>query len=217
MKHIKTRIRTNTRAGKAAQKVAGVSVAELQKALTGDQATLQKLGSMYREGQMAAALMPAITETVKTKIKNESDWNKFLGELVASGSKAEVDIQKAKRQASFANIKYLDDMDELREQFKASLEMEKGRHSWAIDYNRARLFADMVIQDVEGQVRLLEQGSRIQLKQLQENQNHELKVAEHLLEYGDNADLSLIHKRDYQAEVKSPMGIIRRLRNALGI
>ena len=217
MKHIKTRIRTNTRAGKAAQRVAGVTVAELQKALTGDRTTLQKLGSMYQEGKMAAVLMPAIIETIKTKINNEQEWNRFLGEFVTDGSKAEVVIQGAKRQASFANVKYLDEMFELREEFKASLEMERGRHNWAVDYNRAKLFADMIIQDVEGKVRLLEQGSRIQLKQLNENQSYELKVAQHLLEHGDNADLSLIHKRDYAAQVKSPMGIVRRLRNALGI
>ncbi|WP_414755585.1 hypothetical protein [Anabaena sp. CCY 9910] len=217
MKHIKTRINTKTRAAKAAQRVAGVTVAELQQALTGDQVALKKLGSMYREGKMAAALMPAIIETIKTKVTNEQEWNKFLGEFVSSGSKAEVEIQKAKRESSFANVRYLDDMFELKEQFKASLEMERGRHNWTVDYNRAKLFADMVIQDVEGQVRLLEQGSRIKLKQMNEDQAYELKTAQHLLEYGDSADLSLIHKRDYAEKVSSPSGVIRRLRNALGI
>ncbi len=66
MKHIKTRINTKTRAGNAAVRVAGVSVADLDKALQGDQAMLQKLGSMYREGKMAATLMPAII-TVKAR------------------------------------------------------------------------------------------------------------------------------------------------------
>ncbi|MDZ8138860.1 MAG: hypothetical protein RM049_26750 [Nostoc sp. DedQUE04] len=217
MKHIKTRIKTNSRAGKAAERVAGVTVEELKKALTGDQATLKKLGSMYQEGKMAAALMPSIIETVKTKIGNEREWNKFLGEFVTDGSKAEVDIQKAKRDASLSNIKYLNGMSELSEQFKAALEMEQGRHGWAIDYNRAKLLADMIIQDVEGQVRLAEQRSRIYLKQIKEDEVYELKVAQHLLENGDRADLSLIHKRDYSAIAKSPVGIFQRLRNALGI
>lgn len=217
MKYVKTRINTRTRAGNAAQRVSGVTVAELQKALTGDQATLRKLGAMHREGKMAATLMPAIIETMKTKISNEREWNKFLGEFVATGSKAEVDIQKAKRQASFANVEYMYDMSELKEQFKASLEMERGRHNWAIDYNRAKLFADLIIQDVEGRVRVLEQGSRIQLKQIQEDQVYELKSAEHLLTNGEKADLSLIHKRDYQSAVEKPSNIIQRLRNALGI
>ena len=217
MKHIKTRINTKTRAGKAAQRVAGVSVSELQRALTGDHAVLQKLGSMYQEGKMAQALMPAIIETVKTKITNEQEWNKFLGEFVTDGSKAEVNIQKAKRQASFANIKYWDDMNEMSEQFKAQTEIENKRHEWAIDYNRAKFFADMIFQDVEGQVKILEQKSRIQMKQLGENQAYELKTAQHLLEHGEGADLSLIHKREYVSAANSPGGIVRRFRNALGI
>lgn len=217
MKYIKTRINTRTRAGKAAQRVAGVSVSELERALTGDHAVLQKLGAMYQEGKMAATLMPAIIETVKTKITNEQEWNKFLGEFVADGSKAEVDIQKAKRQASFANVKYWDDMQELREQFKAQMEIETGRHEWAIDYGRAKFLADMIIQDVEGKVRLLEQRSRVEMKQLQEDEAYEIKAAQHLLEHGDNSNLALIHKRDYGAVARSPIGVMQRLRNALGI
>jgi hypothetical protein len=217
MKHIKTRINTRTRAGKAAQRVAGVTVAELQQALIGDQNVLRKLGSMYNEGKMAATLMPAIIETVKTKITNEQEWNKFLGEFVADGSKAEVNIQKAKRQASFANVKYWDDMVELREQFKAQMEIETGRHEWAIDYGRAKLLADLIIQDVEGKVRLLEQRSRVELNQIQENRAYELKTAQHLLENGEQSDLTLIHKRDYEAAARNPLGVMQRLRNALGI
>lgn len=217
MKHIKTRINTGTKAAVAAQRIAGVSVEELKQALTGDQAVLRKLGDMHQEGKMAAALMPAITETIRTKISNEQEWNKFLAEMVSSGSKAAVDIDKGKRQASYANVKYLHDMSEMSEQFKAQMELEQGRHRWAIDYSRAKLFADLIIQDVEGRVRSLDQLSKVQLKQMTEDKNHELKAAQHLLEYGEGADLSLIQKRDYQGQINSPMGIIKRFRNALGI
>ncbi|MFN6560066.1 MAG: hypothetical protein RMY28_009680 [Nostoc sp. ChiSLP01] len=217
MKHIKTRINTRTRASKAAQRVAGVTVAELQRALTGDHTVLQKLGSMHQEGKMAATLMPAIIQTIKTKINNEQEWNKFLGEFVTDGSKAEVEIQKAKRQASFANVKYWDDMQELSEQSKAQMEIENERHKWAIDYGRAKFLADMIIQDVESKVRLLEQRSRIELKQIQEDRAYELKTTQHLLENGQQSNLSLIHKRDYVAEARSPVGVIQRFRNVLGI
>jgi alcohol dehydrogenase class IV len=217
MKHIRTRISTKTRAIKAAEKVAGVTVGDLEKALTGDHAVLQKLGSMYNEGKMAAALMPAVIETVKTKIQNEKQWNKFLGEFVSEGSRAEVEIQKAKHQSAFANVSYLDNMQELKEQFKSQMELENGRYKQAIDYNRVKFFADLIIQDVEAKVRLVEQRSRIKLKQIQEDRAYELKTAQHLLENGDRSNLDLIHKRDYEATAKSPIGVLRRFRNALGI
>jgi hypothetical protein len=217
MKHIKTRINTRTRAGRAAQRVAGVSVGELQKALTGDQTVLRKLGSMYQEGKMAQTLMPAIIETVKTKINNEQEWNKFLGEFVTDGSKAELEIQKAKRQASYTNVKYWDDMNELSEQFKAQMELQNQGHKWRIDYGRAKLIADMIVQNVEGEIRVLEQRSRIELKQMQEDEAYQLKAAQHLLANGDNANLELIHKRDYAAVAKSPVGVMQRFRNVLGI
>lgn len=217
MKHIKTRINHKTKAGKAAQKIGGVSVSQLQNALKGDQTVLKKLGSIYREGKMAEALMPAIMETMKTKIKNEKDWNTFLADYVSDGSKAEIDIQKAQNKASLSNAKYVHGMKELTEETKATWELEKGRHKFAIDYNRAKLFAELVFQEVEGKVKVEGQGTRLKQKQIDEEFDYQLKASEHLLEYGDDADLGLIQKRDYAAKVNSPWAVIKRARNALGI
>jgi hypothetical protein len=215
LKHIKTQVNTNTTAGKAAEKVGGLTVAQLQSALKGDQKVLKTLGSIKREGDMAKALMPAIIETMKTQIENERDWNKFLGEYVESGSKADLDIQNAQNKASLANAKYTHGKKESDEQFRAAWELEKGRHQFAIDYNRAKLFADMIVQRVNGNVQQLEQGSRLKLQQLDADQKYELQVAEHLLEYGDQADLSLIHKRNY-GEANSP-NLWQRVKNQIGI
>lgn len=217
MRHIRTRINTKTKAAQAAQRVAGVSIQELKAALSGDKVCLQKLGSIHREGKLTATLMPLVTDIVNTKVKNEKDWNKFLGEFVAAGSNAESTIQLARSQSNLANTRYLHSTKELNEQHRGQKELEKGRHRYAINYNRAKLFVDALTQDVEGRIRIQEQGAKIRLKQMGEDLSHEAKVAQHLLEYGDAADISLIQKRDYAAEMNNPLRVFQRVKNALGI
>lgn len=216
MKFLKTRINTNTKAGKAAQEVGSFTVDELKSALKGDQKALTKLYEMQREGEMAKVVMPAIIETIGTKVENEKEWNKFLGEYVQKGSQAELTIQKSMNTASLSNAKFVNGMKEIEEEFKSAWELEKGRHKWQIDYGRAKLFADLIFQDIDGKVKVLEQGSRFQQQQLAENKAFELKQAETLLKYGEDG-LNTIHKRDYIEAVKQPLGILGRIRNALGI
>jgi hypothetical protein len=217
VKHIKTRIKHNTKAGKAAKKIGGFSVAELQRALTGDTAALKKLGEVYREGEMASVVMPSIIKTIQAKVKNEKDWNQFLGQYVKDGSEAAIAIDKATNQASLANAKYMHGRKELTEQFKAAWEMEKGRHKFAINYNRAKLFADLVFQKVDGVVALKEQGSRIKLRQIDENKKYEIESSQHLLEYGADANLDLIQKRDYSTKTGIRHRVTRSIRNLIGI
>jgi hypothetical protein len=108
-------------------------------------------------------------------------------------------------------------MQELKEDSKSRLELENGRYKWAIDYGRAKFFADLIIQDVEAKVRIAEQQSRLGLKQIQEDRAYEMKAAQHVLQNGDESNLNLIHKRDYQAAARSPLSIMQRFKNALGI
>lgn len=215
-KHIQTHVNTNTTAGSAAQKIGGVSVAQLQSALLGDKKILKKLGAMHREGQMAKLLMPAIIETMQTKIQTEADWNKFLGQYVQDGSKADLDINTAKNQASLANAKYVHGRKEQDEQFRAAWEMEKGRHKFAIDYNRAKFFANILVQKVNGVTQVNSEGNKVELLQLDTDRKYEEDSAQHLLKYGNESDLSLIEKKNYNKESSSP-GLWRRFTNFVGI
>ena len=216
-KHIKTRINTKTKAGEAAKKIGGLSVSQLQSALKGDTRLLKHIGSMAKEGEMAKLLMPAIFDALKVKIENERDWNTFLAEYVDSGSKAELSIEAAQQKASLANAKYVHGKKELNEQFKINWELEKGRHKYAIDYNRAKAFADLVFQQVDGQVRVLEQNSRIDLRQLEEDRKYHLQEAQHVLQHGDESSLENIHKRKYALNGANSPRLWKRFLNVLGV
>jgi hypothetical protein len=213
---IKTRINTKTKASKAAQKIGGFTFAELVKARQGDTAILKRLQKVHREGKIAELAMPLIKEAISSKVQNEKDWNQFVSQYIKDGSQAELLIQSAQFDASFANGKYVHGMKELTEKSKAAWEVESDRHKFAIDYNRAKLFADLLIQDVESNARLFEQGARVKTKQLQSDLEYEEKEIKTISEYGSQG-LDLIQKRDYTRNEKGLRGVVSRIKNSLGL
>jgi hypothetical protein len=217
VKHIKTRIKHGTKAGAAAKRIGGFSVAALQRALAGDEVELKKLGEMRREGEMVATLMPAIMETIQSKVKNEKDWNLFIAQYVKEGSEAATAIDKASRQTRLTSASYVNRQKENAEQFKGAWELEKGRHKFAIDYNRAKMFADLVFQQVDGDVAVLDQKSRLKLKQKIEDRKHLVQTSEHYLEYGEDANLELIQKKDYSQTAGLFQRLGRGVKNLIGV
>lgn len=217
MKHIKTRIKHGTKAGAAAKRIGGFSVAALQRALAGDEAELQKLGEMKREGEMVATLMPAIMETIQSKVKNEKDWNLFIAQYVKEGSEAANAIDKGSRQTRLVSVAYEHRQRENAEQFRGAWELEKGRHKFAIDYNRAKMFADLVLQQVDGEVSVLDQKSRLRLRQITEDRDHLVKTSEHYLEHGEEANLELIQKKDYSQTAGLFQRLGRGVKNLIGV
>lgn len=213
--YIKTRVNTNTKAGKAAQGVAGWTVAECEQLLKGDRKLAQKLYSMRKEGDIAELLLPALEQTVGQKIKNEKDWNKFLAQMTKDGSVAEVDIQKSMNTASMANMKFVHGMKENTEAYQAEVALERENHKWTIDYNRAKLIVDLIVKKVDGENKILEQGSKLYQKQLAENDAYEVEALETITKYGEEG-LKTIHKRDYVGEVRKP-GLFKRVANVFGI
>ena len=217
MKHIKTRIKHHNKAGMAAKRIGGFSIAALQRALSGDEAELKRLGEVKREGELVATLLPSIAETIKTKIKNEQDWNEFLAAYVKDGSEAATAMHKAAGQTQLANMTYAHKRKENIEQFKGAWELEKGRHEFAIDYNRAKMYADLIFQQVDGEVAVLDQKSRITLRQQTEDRKHLLKTSAYLLETGEEANLELIQKKDYSQSASLLERVGRSVRNLIGV
>ncbi len=214
-KHIKTRVNTNTKAGKAGQGVAGWTVDECERLLRGDKELALKLYSMRKEGDIAELLLPTLKETVGQKIKNEKEWNQFLAQMTKDGSAAELDIQKAMNAASMANMKYVHGMKETTEAFQAEIALERENHKWAIDYGRAKLIVDLIVKKVDGENKILQQGSKLYEKQLAENEQYQLDELQALSTYGEEG-LKTIHKRDYVGEVRKP-GLFKKVANVFGI
>lgn len=213
---IKTRINTNTKASRAAQQIGGFSFRDLVKARKGNKAVLKRLYATYREGKIAEVAMPLIEETIRTKVKSEKDWNQFVSQYIKDGSQAALLVEGAKNEASFANAKFVHGTQELKEKFQSTWEVEKDRHKFTIDYNRAKLFADLVIQQVEGEAKLFEQGARVRAKQVSADNDFELKEIEMISQYGDDG-LELIRKRDYLNDESGLSRIFVRIKNGLGL
>jgi hypothetical protein len=224
MKHIRTRIRHGTNrglaatdSGKAIKAICGFSEQDLRKALTGDQDILKRLGEVRKEGELVATLLPGISETIKSKIKNEKDWNLFIAEYVKQGTDAASAIDKAKFDSRMAISRYNHKRVESIEQFQGARELEKGRHQFAIDYNRAKIYADLVFQQVDGEVSILDQKARVKLRQQTEDRKHLIATSEYLLEQGEEANLELIQKRDYSQTAGLFQRLGRSIKNLIGV
>ena len=224
MKHIKTRIRHGTNrglaatdSGKAIKAICGFSEQDLRKAVTGDQDVLKRLGEVRKEGELVATLLPGISETIKSKIKNERDWNLFIAEYVKQGTDAASAIDKAKFDSRMAISRYNHKRVESIEQLQGARELENGRHKFAIDYNRAKMFADLVLQQVDGEVSVLDQKSRLRLRQITEDRDHLVKTSEHYLEHGEEANLELIQKKDYSQTAGLFQRLGRGVKNLIGV
>lgn len=213
---IRTRINTKTKAAKAAQEIAGFSVTDLVRARRGNPKVLGKLAKVYREGKIAEMAMPLIQNAIATQIKSEKDWNQFVAQFIKDGSQAKLLIESAQNEASFANMKYVHGGKENKEKFIAGVEIERDRHRFAIDYNRAKLFADLLIQEVEGEARLFEQGARVKTKQLGEDLRFEERQIEMISQYGSQG-LELIERRNYRNDEGFLTNTLTKIRNVIGI
>jgi hypothetical protein len=213
-KYIKSRVNTNTKAGKAAERVTGFSPDDLQGILKGDIGKLRKLRECYRQSGIAEKVLPMLEETIPKSIDINKRWNQLLGKYVSQGSAADLAIESATTDASFANMKYVHGTKELKEGFQAKVEFERERHSDQINYQRAKFYVDMVFQDVDSDAKQFEQGKRVTVAQLLADEAYEMEAIDAVWEHGT---LDHIKRKEYEAELTKPGNIWRRFKNALGI
>jgi hypothetical protein len=224
VKYIKTRIKhgtnrgvTATKAGRAAAVVGGFTYNDFKKALSGDKETLKKIGEIEKENQMFEVAFLSLSRASLKKIENEKDLNLFVAEYVKKGSEAANAIHKAKQQTRLATVVYENKRDENVEQFKGAWELEKSRHKFTIDYNRAKTYVDLVLQYVDGEVAVLDQRARLKLRQMNEDRNYAIKTSAHYLEHGEEANLELIQKKDYSQTAGLFQRLGRGIKNLIGV
>lgn len=213
-KYIKTRINTNTKAGRAASRVTGFTPSDLEQMLKGDRVKLKELRDCYRETQIAQKVLPMMEQAIPASIDVNKRWNQVLGKYVQQGSAADLAIEQSTLQSSFANMKYVHGTKELKEGFQAQVEIERERHADQINYQRAKFYVDMIFQDVAADSKQFEQGKRIAVAQLLADEEYEMETVDAVWEHGS---LDHIQRKDYESQLTKPGNIWRRMKNALGI
>lgn len=175
----------------------GIDLHTLDKALKGDAVALQLIGEAGRQGQITQELMPILTEAYTAAIKGTEEYNKGISTILKQGASSAISIDKATSQAILANQKYDNQRKKILADFVSAKTSENTRHQYAINYIRLKAYIDQYMQKVDGDSKLIDQSNRPELKQIDEDNRYQSVAAKHLLQYGDNAKLELLPKREY--------------------
>ena len=198
----------------------GFSLEELNSALMGDTAQLQKIGEAARQGKITAEVMPLLSEAYSNIINGTTAYNTGIAKLLKQGASSAIAIDKAVAQTALANQKYVHQRKEIKTDYALQRQAETKRHEYALDFVQLKAYIDTHLAGVDRQAQTLQQNNRPQLKQVEENQRYELAATKELLTKGNSARLDLLPQKDYthswQPKDFGMMRKIQNLRNALG-
>jgi hypothetical protein len=175
----------------------GLNLATLDKALKGDKEAQQLIGEAGRQGQLTQELMPMLAECYQAAIKGTEEYNKGISAILKQGASSAIAIDKASSQAMLANQKYGNQRTETAAEFAAAKSSETTRHQYALNYIQLKAYIDQYITKIDNDSKLAGQANRPELKQIDENARDEVVAAKHLLQYGENANLELLPRREY--------------------
>lgn len=175
----------------------GVDLTTLDAALMGNPKAMQAIGEAARQGRQISEFMPLLQQAYTEIIKGTEDYNKGIATILKQGANSAIAIDKAASQTLLANQKYANQRKEIAAEFVTAKQAETTRHQYAINYVQLKAYIDRYISQVDGDARLQEQVLRPEVKQFDEDIRHRDASNKHLLQYGEQANLDLMPRREY--------------------
>lgn len=175
----------------------GVTNSLILKAINGDKASQEKLGDMGKIGRKLSLAMPNIRDNILDYIEGTSDYNKALADIAKSVGKEAPVIAKAGMDTELANDKYNNLMEEYWASFNNSKEVEKQKHSDAMDVIELQAWVDSLIYEENTKARMETISNRPFLEQRKADEERDNKILQERLQWGSEADLSLIPSKVY--------------------
>lgn len=199
----------------------GLGLDTFDQALKGDKGSIQLIAQAGITGARIQELAPMLEEAYLAAIKGTEQYNKSKSNIVKTAGSSAIAINKSVAQASLANTKYLHQVRELKEDYVQQKELEKLRHDYQINYQVLKSSMDKFFMKVDNNTKAIEQTYRPAVAQLAEDTRREMVDIKHILQYGEQANLSLLPRREYvTTEETKPQtrisNILSRIRNALG-
>lgn len=193
----------------------GLDLNDFKDALKGDRRKLKMIGEASRDARLTLELVPLLKEAYLEVIAGTGEYNKAVSEILVQGAKTAIDIDRSVMNATLQNQGYSHARKELATEFITAKNSERARHQYQMNYLQIKGYIDAFMAEVDTRAKFLQQTNRLEMKQLQAEDAYDLQVAKHLLQYGDDANVSLIPKKDY-----APAGLsaaLARVRTALGL
>ncbi|KAB8317136.1 hypothetical protein SD81_023140 [Tolypothrix campylonemoides VB511288] len=182
---------------KATQKHFGISKTLIVKAALGDEKALTQIGDMGKTGERLKIAMPLIRENLKNYIEGTTEYNTSLADILRTGGKGALSIDKAASDLTLDNVRYQNQIEEYKTRLFAQLEAENQRHDDAMDVIELQAWVDAQMATVNAQANLESISNKPFVAQMKEDRAYEEKKIQHLLENGSDSDLSLIPRKHY--------------------
>lgn len=182
---------------KATQKKFGITKSLIVKAAMGDEKSLKQIGDMGKTGERLQMAMPIIRENLKDYIEGTKEYNIALADIYRTGGKAASAIDKAASDVTLDNARYLNQIEEYKQQLFSNLEKETQRHSDAIDIIELQAWIDSQMVEVDMQAKFETISNKPLLAQMKADNEYEDKKIQHLLENGSESDLRLIPRKQF--------------------
>ena len=174
----------------------------LNKAMDGDSETLKLLGERLRRGEIALELLPLVEQALTTHYEATSQYNRTQANVLKAGSKAALNIKKARVDVSLANQRHNHENKEIALRFSLGKKTETQRHTFAMGFERLKAYVASSMTKTEQLANVEKTVNQPILKPIKSDGERKMEVAKHLLENGENSRVNLIPLKSYE-EFKS--------------
>lgn len=209
--YVKNKLMNRTMAGITATHDLGLPKNLIDAIIAGDQASAQKLGAMGNEGEKILQLMPQIVEQSKNFLLGQQEYNLGLAEIYTTGMQADVAIKGASKNLAKENLKRNLTLEQYKEEWMYDQRSLKNAHTKRMELYRVNKYLEWWLSEVNHQYSLQSTFNKLDLNQIREDIRWNLAAIEHNLEFGAQADTSLIAKKEYRSLPEEHKGIGQRL------
>jgi hypothetical protein len=184
------------------QKLFGISTKEFLAAIYGDHRAIQKIADMGRLGEVAKANLEPALKAAKTAIEATGDINKALAELTKQTQKSGSQTMGAIYDASLAEKKFHNELQERQMQQGVNVSQETGRHLRQTNLIQVRGAVADLMAVTKYQSDLYREQQKPHAAQHQADLEYEKAVSSALWSAGSDAQIQAIPKKDYQGNAR---------------
>jgi hypothetical protein len=202
-------------------KTYNLSITDFEQALFGSSEQMteacKKIGQVGRESQLVIEMLPQIKEHFLRNIAATTQYNQAKADILKQAGNSLTTIDRAEMSTMLASQQYNNKRSAMAQEFVASKGLEKQRHELEVNYIRLKAIVEQALGRVDGQAKLIEQVNRPQLKQIDENLNHQKSTVQHVLNYGNSEQRELLETKNYLPIAEKARGVFSGLAEKLGI
>ena len=176
----------------------GFGLTHLNKALSGDLGTIQKIASARDEGALVELLAPALEEAYKTIYGATATKAKLQASIISDGAKNALAVDASVNKVLLSTLQYMNARREMKAAHRQATSMENARHEYTEMYNQVKNLADMIVMKAGHEQRVMSAVNTIELRQLDADRQRKKDLALHYLTYGADADPSLVTEVYYE-------------------